>query len=53
MPESMSLSKGGGGGSGGGDGGSGVICLFLCTELLSMKLSTPLVVFVISFSIGS
>ena len=55
MSESLSLSKGGGcgGGSGGGGRGSGVIGLFVSAKLSSMKLSSPLVVFVVLSSTNS
>ena len=55
MSDSMSLSSPGGGGGGGGGGGCSVMFfLSICAELLSTKLSFPLVVlFVISSSTSS
>ena len=52
MSKSLSLLSGGGGG-GGGDGGSGMFCLFLFVELLSTKLSFPLVFLVVVSSLTS
>ena len=53
MSESLSLLSSGGGGGGGGGVGGGVIFLVLSTELLSMELSFPSVVFLVSSSTSS
>ena len=52
MSESLSLLYSVGGGGGGGGVGGGVICLVLSAEL-SMELSFPSIVFVVSSSTNS
>ena len=53
MLESLLLSSSGGGSGGGGGGGSGMFCLSLCVELLSMEILFPSVILFVVSSLTS